>query len=206
MTRAPLLALAVALALGCAKEQGVEARPGGWVGEVGPDTVAGTVRQVGSTPFHRTVLQGEEGAVTVTGPLGDEITRLVGAEVRATGEIRGGSGPFGPELAATAYEIVSVDGERPYVGELEVLEDGYRLETARGGVLRIGAAPIRFRDLGGGRLWVTVDERGTVLRYGILRPPTEASEERPAAPPGSPGAPTLEPEEGPDPRRDSTGA
>lgn len=176
----PAVAAVALLLTACPREPAVDARPGGWVGEPGPDTVTGVVRQVGNVPFTRTVVQGEDEGVTVVGELRDEVTRLVGAEVRVTGERRP-NGPFGPELQATAYEILSVDGDRPYVGVLEEDEEGYVLHAAPGGTLRIGAAPLRFRQLIGGRLWVTVDERATVQRYGILRAPDgvrETEEER----------------------------
>lgn len=140
--------------------------------EQAPDHVEGTVRQVGNMPFQRTVVQSDGETVTVVGPLQAELTRLVGARVRVAGEARG-SGPFGPEMEVAAYEVVAVDGEAPYVGRLVRDEQGYVLETAAGGPLRLGVVPARFSELVGGRVWVTVDEQGTVLRYGILRPPQE---------------------------------
>lgn len=138
--------------------------------EQAPDQVEGTVRQVGNMPFQRTVVESEGETVTVVGPLQAELTRLVGARVRVAGET-GGSGPFGPEMQVAAYEVVAVDGESPYVGRLVRDAEGYALETAVGGTLRLGVVPARFSELVGGRVWVIVDEQGTVLRYGILRPP-----------------------------------
>lgn len=156
--------------VGCARNREPASGPPGTVGVPGPDTVSGTVRQVGNAPFARTLVQEEEGdAVTVTGKYEAELTRLVGAVVRASGEIGGGA--FGPELAVTAYEILSVDGETPRVGILGRDEEGYHLEGPENGRVRLGAVPERFAELPGARVWVVTDERGTVLRYGVLREP-----------------------------------
>lgn len=140
--------------------------------EQAPDHVEGTVRQVGNMPFQRTVVESDGETVTVVGPLQSELTRLVGARVRVAGEARG-RGPFGQEMEVAAYEVLAVDGESPYVGRLLRDGQGYAVETAGGGTLRLGVVPARFSELVGGRVWVTVDEQATVLRYGILRPPEE---------------------------------
>ncbi|MFQ5677848.1 MAG: hypothetical protein ACE5HP_00125 [Gemmatimonadota bacterium] len=157
---------------GCAREAPPHSGPPGSVGIPGPDTVAGIVRQVGSTPFTRTIIQREEGAVGVTGALKREITRLAGATVRVSGE-GSGEGPFGPELRVSWYEILSVDGERPYLGTLLRDEQGFRLAEETGRSIRLGVVPLRFDALVGGRVWVITDARGTVLRYGVLRAPEE---------------------------------
>lgn len=136
-----------------------------------PDTVEGTVRQVGSSPFVRTVVEGAD-TVTVTGDLESEISRLSGARVLVTGTLATGEYP-GPKLRAAAYEILSVDGREPAVGVLAEDGEGFYLE-------RPGAEPVRLRavssglaDRIGARVWVVTGEDGSVRRYGILRPPEE---------------------------------
>lgn len=192
------LFLAILLATGCAREVELYSGPPGTVGMPGPDTVSGVVWEIGSTPFTRTIIEGEEKTVGVAGEYLPEIARLAGAEVRASGRL-GTRAPFGPELEVTAYEILSVDGERPHLGTLGRDEDGYFVAVAGDGKLRLGAVPLRFEKLVGARVWVLTDERGTVLRYGILRdPPVEEADPASPEPSGTPPDPGASFE--PDPR------
>lgn len=135
------------------------------------DTVEGEVRQVGNAPFSRTVVEDDSAAVTVTGPLADELTRLTGARVRAVGAPIEGEFP-GPALEVAAYEVVSVDGDEPRVGILRHRAgEGYRLETGEGEAVALRSVPAGLGSAAGGKVWVVVDEGGGVLRYGILREP-----------------------------------
>lgn len=133
-----------------------------------PDSVTGTVRRVGSTPFSRTVVEGDD-TVTVTGPLEDEVARLSGARVRVYGEISTGQYP-GPTLEAATYEILSVDGERPDVGVLRADSEGLYLEREGRDPLRLRAVTSGLESRVGARVWVVTGEDGVVRRYGILRP------------------------------------
>lgn len=133
-----------------------------------PDTVTGTVRQVGSTPFVRTVVEGSD-TVTVTGPVESEVSRLSGARVRVYGEISTGQFP-GPTMEAVAYEILSVDGERPHVGVLRADGEGLYLEREGREPVRLRAVASGLEDRVGAKVWVVTGEDGTVRRYGILRP------------------------------------
>lgn len=133
-----------------------------------PDSVTGTVRRVGSTPFSRTVVEGDD-TVTVTGPLEDEVSRLSGARVRVRGEISTGQYP-GPTLEAAAYEILSVDGERPDVGLLRADGEGLYLEREGRESLRLRAVTSGLEGRVGAKVWVVTGEDGVVRRYGILRP------------------------------------
>lgn len=165
-----IVLLAAVVLIGCARQARVESGPGA----TAPDTLAGTVRQVGNTPFVRTVVQAEEeeeGAATVTGSLEEELSRLVGARVRIVGDYREGDGPW-REMEVADYEILSVDGEEPLVGTLrQDAERGYYLETEDDGEVALAGVSERLAGQVGARVWVVVGEGGGVQRYGILREP-----------------------------------
>lgn len=167
---AALTLATLALSAACAREgDRLEAGPP-TVGSPGPDTVTGRVRQVGNAPFVRTLVQGEEEAVAVTGEYELELARLTGATVRVTGErSRGG---LGPELRASSYAILSIDGEIPRVGILRRDDEGYRLERVEGGSISLRSIPEGFARLVEWRIWVVIEE-GAVTRHGLLREPEE---------------------------------
>lgn len=137
--------------------------------DAAPDTVRGTVRQVGSTPFTRVVVEGSD-TVTVTGRLEPELARLSGARVQVTGSLSTGGFP-GPTVDVDRYEILSIDGDRPATGVLRADENGLYLEREGREPLRLGAATSGFRSQVGAKVWVVTGEDGVVRRYGVLRPP-----------------------------------
>lgn len=135
------------------------------------DTVEGAVRQVGSTPFQRTVVEGEAASPAVTGPLAEELARLVGARVRVVGRPVDGEFP-GPAIRVESYEVLSVDGDEPVVGILRhEAGAGYRVETDAGQAVALRSVPPGLGAAAGGKVWVVTGEDGGVLRYGILREP-----------------------------------
>ena len=160
--------VAGALAIACAREGQVNSGPA-HVGQAGPDTVSGLVRQVGNSPFTRTIVVGDD-TVAVAGRYEAEITRLVGARVRITGRIGKGEG-MGKEMEATSYEILDVDGVRPLVGILERVDSSFVLRSADGDETRLLGVSERLAAVAGGRVWVVLTEAGVVNRYGILREP-----------------------------------
>ena len=122
----------------------------GRVGEIGPDAVEGIVRRVGNAPFTRTLVEGDEGVV-IAGPYEPEVRRLVGAEIRVTGQLAA-EGEFpGPTLEAMSYEIISVDGERPSLGVLERDEDGFYLEMRGGSTVRLAWVSDALAESAGSR-------------------------------------------------------
>lgn len=170
-TRAPARA-AAAFAVAAIVACGGSPHPDdGSPAETAPDTATGTVRQVGSTPFVRTVVEGDD-TVTVTGRLESELSRLSGARVRVTGRISTGEYP-GPTLDAVAYDLLSVDGERPEVGVLRADGRGLYLERREAEPLRLRATTSGLEGRLGAKVWVVTGEDGTVRRYGILRPPEQ---------------------------------
>lgn len=165
-TRATVAA-AVLLLVACGS--GRSADPGASPAAQG-DTLEGTVRQVGSTPFTRTVVEGDSVSATVTGPLSEELSRLVGARVRVTGAPVEGDVP-GRALRVDAYELLSVDGAEPRVGILRHEPGtGYRLETGEGDV-PLRAVPAGLGSVVGGKVWLVLGPEGGVRRYGVLREP-----------------------------------
>lgn len=165
------VAASVALSAACAREGDRMGTTPATIGRPGPDTVTGTVRRVGNAPFVRTLVEGENEALVVTGGPELEVARLVGARVRVSG-VRT-DGPMGPKLRASSYAILSVDGEVPEVGVLRRETDGYRLVRVRGDTLALRIVPEIFAELAGARVWLLL-EGGAVTRYGVLRRPGEA--------------------------------
>lgn len=140
--------------------------------EVAPrDTITGTVRRVGSTPFVRTVVDAGERTLRVVGPLEPEIRRLAGARVLATGERVDDDEP-GEALRAEEYSILAVDGAEPEVGVLRTSDEGaYYLETEPGGRYSLAGVPEGLRGLVGAKVWIVFGEGGAVRMYGLLREP-----------------------------------
>lgn len=164
----PLLAALSGATGACAPET----RTAGRVGDPGPDTLVGTVRVVGNAPFAQAVVEPEEGEPAVVGgPYRGEVRRLAGAVVRVTGRYGEGGYP-GRTLEATSYEIVSVDGEQPLLGTLEADGAGaFRLVFPNGGERELAAVSETLAAHRGALVWVVLDDRGGVARYGVLREP-----------------------------------
>lgn len=172
--RAALAVAATLLVTGTAADCAGNARPGAESaddGAVALDSLVGEVRQVGSTPFARTLVEDGDTAVTVTGPLEPELVRLVGARVRVVGSRVEGDGP-GTTVRVERYDVLSVDGEEPRVGVLGYEAGaGYRLTTESGETIPLTSVPTRLGTEVGGKVWVVLSDAGGVLRYGVLREP-----------------------------------
>ncbi len=167
-------ALGAALA-GCSGNASPQTMPvAGW-GESGPESVSGTVRQVGNLPFARTLVDedGEGGDnVFVTGDLETEITRLAGMTVIVTGSFTDGDQP-GRHILATSYEIVASEEDPVAVGILSRDDEGFYLRLSGGAEYRLSQVPPELAEAAGARLWVAAAEGGHVRGYGILRESTE---------------------------------
>lgn len=166
MSRPVAVPICVGLAIGCGGNgAGDLAR----VGEPGPEAVEGVVRVIGAYPFERTVVEGDDGeSVQIAGAYDGEVARLSGARVRVTGSPGTGELP-GPALDATSYEILSVDGDRPVVGVLASDDGGHLLRGSGGREHRLSAVSEGLAGLEGALVWVVLDERNGVARYGLLR-------------------------------------
>lgn len=134
-------------------------------------TVTGTVVEVGSVPLTQVVLRAPDGSqVAVRGGPRPEIASLVGAEVRVTGRaIPNPAPPPARAVEASAYEVVSVAGERPVVGWLEQRTDGLWLVADR--AWRLRDVPADMQAYAGRKAWVVgdvTDDRLSVRLYGII--------------------------------------
>lgn len=169
---AAVAALGAALA-GCSGNASPQTMPvAGW-GEPGPESVSGTVRQVGNLPFARTLVDDEGGeGVFVTGDLESEITRLAGMMVRVTGSFTEGDQP-GPYILATSYEILGDEMDPVAVGTLSRDDEGFYLLLFDGAAYRLTQVPPELEEAAGARLWVVAAEGGHVRGYGILKEPAE---------------------------------
>jgi hypothetical protein len=119
-----------------------------------------------------TTLQREAHApVRLVGSLEGELRRLSGATVRVQGV--SGTGFPGGTLDARRYEVLAIEGQRPYVGVLLVRGDSSWLVAAD--TLRLAAVPDQLRAQAGARVWVigpaTPDGREVrVQAYGVIDP------------------------------------
>jgi hypothetical protein len=94
-------------------------------------------------------------ALIVTGPLEPELRSLAGAIVVVRGAE---SGTARRTIHVESYEIVEIDGARPFVG---VVLSGDRLAAGADTLILVGA-PEGMRT--GGRVWITGERTGTQLR------------------------------------------
>lgn len=165
-------ALGAALA-GCSGNASPQAMPvAGW-GDPGPESVSGTVRQVGNLPFARTLVDDDGGeGVFVTGDLESEITRLAGMMVRVTGSFTEGDQP-GRYILATSYEILDGEEDPVAVGILSRDGEGFYLLLFDGTEYRLSQVPPELEESTGARLWAAAAEGGHVRGYGILKESAE---------------------------------
>lgn len=164
-------ALGAALA-GCSGNASPQTMPvAGW-GEPGPESVSGMVRQVGSLPFSRTLVDDDGDRVFVTGELETEITRLSGMTVIVTGSFTEGDQP-GRYILATSYEILAGEEDPVAVGILSRDSEGFYLLLFDGAEYRLSQIPLEMEESAGSRVWVAAAEGGHVRGYGILRESAE---------------------------------
>ena len=138
------------------------------------DTVAqGTVRMVGPHESAQLVLSGAAPDLALIGPLAGELGRVVGTRVSVTGRpTRNPAAVPARAVEVAEYEILAVDGERPYVG-IVTMRDAQIWLVGQDTLELVGAPP----DLGGrigAKVFVTGTVQGGQLRlrsYGVIRDP-----------------------------------
>ncbi len=133
-------------------------------------TVTGRVRVAGSTPFEQVLIEPADtaqSAVEAAGEYRDELRRLAGAKVRATGRLT--AAPMADRLAVSDYSILEIAGHTPYVGTLEVGATGAAVRTADGVGRPMTGAPAELLKHAGAKVWVILDSNGAVKGYGIIR-------------------------------------
>jgi hypothetical protein len=129
----------------------------------------GIISQSGTSEAPMLRLRPAEGrAVTLTGELLPELTRLSGATVAVEGT-RSGSGMM-TRFAVTDYDIGE---ERPVVGVLVLEGTTYRIGESSAAVT-LSYVPDALAENVGAKVWVTGVREGGALRvqsFGIIRSP-----------------------------------
>ena len=130
----------------------------------------GSVRSTGTEGMRMVNLRADDGtSLGLVGDLAPELATLSGAVVTVRGEEA--DAPAGTGLDVTEYEIVSVNGETPSVGILEMRSDEYWL--AGDSEVHLDGVPAALAEALGAKVWVTGpsgSDRLTVQSYGIIRP------------------------------------
>lgn len=140
-----------------------------------PDTkrqerLAGRVVVTGSQPMVFTTLQLDGGrSVNLAGPLAAELRRLSGGVVTVTGVPT--TGMPGGGIEVHDYEVTSIDGQRPEVGEL-VVRDG-EVWLVGSDTLRLSPPlPEELNSRPGAKVWIIGSRSDGALRvqsYGVIR-------------------------------------
>jgi hypothetical protein len=104
--------------------------------------------------------------VEVRGELRNELLRLDGAQVEASGT-RTASG----HLDVGDYAVVEIAGFQPVVGILTLVGDDLAVSTQAGDVVVVRQAPADLKAQAGAKVWVILDENGVVQGYGVIREP-----------------------------------
>jgi hypothetical protein len=161
-------------------QPGQEAEPGAaearepheQTAQLAADRMEGIISQSGTSEAPMLRLRPAEGrAVTLTGDLLPELTRLSGVTVAVQGT-RSGSGMM-TRFAVTDYQVVAVGEERPVVGVLVLDGTTYRIGEGSAAVT-LTYVPDGLAQNVGAKVWVTgVREGGTirVQSFGIIRAP-----------------------------------
>ena len=156
-----VLALLIVASTGCVAPAPAPPAPSS---EQSADSVAGTLRIVGSAPVNvRLVIQTDVGSTNVAGPVAEELRRLSGAEVTLAGRREGST------FVATGYRVRSIDGRPVTVGTVEGPEGPYlRLRTTEGEIVYLVSAPDQLRP--GQKVWVQGPRGVIVQSFGTVRP------------------------------------
>jgi hypothetical protein len=146
-------------------ETGGAAASSGSLSYVGQVAVAGTAGANVTTIF----VDGR-GSVGIVGALEPEVRALSGARLRVEGPA--GTGFPGESVDVRSYEVLEVNGARPYVGVLANTPQGLALEQVGGERLSIAGGPNGLAANVGAKVWLTgtLDAgRLQVQSYGVIR-------------------------------------
>ena len=135
------------------------------------ERLTGQVLVTGTAQMQFVTLQIDGGgSVNLSGELLPELRRLSGAMLSVQGS-RTAATPL-EGFAATAYEVTSIDGERPSVGILQERDGEFTIAGAE--TVRLNAITDALRRLVGAKVWVVGRETGSGLQvqsYGVIREP-----------------------------------
>ena len=116
-----------------------------------------------------TSLQVDGRSVTLLGGLSSELRNLSGARVLVEGSPAAGGA--GESINVVRYQIVEVNGQKPYVGTLVRTGDHHAIDTGER-TIRLERLPAGLIDRAGARVWVTGVISGGRLQvqaYGVIR-------------------------------------
>lgn len=134
-----------------------------------PETLVGEIGLSGAVPSVMVTLSMAEGqSVSLVGALRDELSQLSGAVV----SVQGVRTATPREFAVESYEIQSIEGERPLVGVLTLVDGEMWLQSDGRRVVRLVELPERLRRSVGAKVWILgrPAEGGTYPHtYGIIR-------------------------------------
>jgi hypothetical protein len=135
------------------------------------EQLMGRVTVTGSEPMTFVTLQVEGApAVRLVGDLERELRRLSGAMLSVEGRAVD-AGPPARAIEVVNYEVVEIDGQRPFVGTLEVDGESHRLTGEE--ALRLEGVPAQLAGRVGARIWVVGPREDDLVRvqsYGVIRP------------------------------------
>ena len=145
--------------------------PAGATDSVDLETLTGRILITGTAQLEFVTLQIDGGgSVNLGGALSSELRQLSGAMVSVEGSRTGASPLEGFE--ATAYEVTSIDGQRPSVGILQERDGGFTIAAAE--TVRLAGIPDALRGQVGAKVWVVgrqTDSGLQVQSYGVIREP-----------------------------------
>jgi hypothetical protein len=134
-----------------------------------PERLVGEVGLSGSVPSVMVTLRTADGqSVSLVGELRDELAQLTGAVVA----VQGVPTATPREFTVESYEIQSIEGERPMVGILILLDGVIWLQPEGGEAVRLVEIPERLREKVGAKIWILgrPADGGTYPHtYGIIR-------------------------------------
>ena len=153
-------------------DQAVAEEPGtATTDSVDLERLTGRILITGTAQMESVTLQIDGGgAVNLSGVLLPELQRLSGAMVSVQGS-RTAAGPI-EGFEAVAYEVASIDGQRPSVGILQELDGGFTIAGPE--TVRLAGVPDALRRQVGAKVWVVGRETGSGLQvqsYGVIREP-----------------------------------
>ena len=135
------------------------------------ERLTGQVLLTGTAQMEFVTLQIDAGgAVNLSGALLPELRRLSGAMVSVQGS-RTAASPL-ERFETTAYEVTSIDGQRPSVGILQERDGGFTLAGEE--TVRLSGVTDPLRRQVGAKVWVVgrqTDSGLQVQSYGVISEP-----------------------------------
>ena len=133
------------------------------------ERLSGRIMATGTAQMEFVTLQIDDGgALNLSGVLLPELRRLSGAMVSIRGSRTAATPLEGFE--ATAYEVTSIDGQRPSVGILQERDGGFVIAGAD--TVRLTGVPDALRRQVGAKVWVVgrqIEAGFQVQSYGVIR-------------------------------------